>query len=72
MKPMKAEEFRSLSIEQLDAKIDELRSKQLNLRLQIVTQHIADHATIKRALRKGIACALTVRHQLQKEGGYER
>jgi ribosomal protein L29 len=72
MKPIKAEEFRSLHKEQLDAKIDELRRKQLELRLQIVAQHVANHATVKKVLRKAIACALTIRHQLQEEGGYER
>lgn len=74
MKQIKAEEFRSLNTEQLDAKIDELRRKQLELRLQVVTQHVANYATVKNALQKSVACALTVRHQLQeqKEGGYER
>lgn len=72
MKPIKAEEFRSLTKEQLDTRIDELRRKQLELRLQVVTQHVANHATIKQALKKSVACALTVRHQLEKEGGYGR
>ena len=72
MKLVKATEFRSLGKEQLDVKIDELRRKQMELRLQVVTQHVANYVTLKRALRKAIACALTVRNQLQNEGGYER
>lgn len=72
MKRMKSEEFRSLGRDGLVAKIDELRRRQLELRLQIVTQHIANAATLKKALKASIACALTVQRQLQEEGGYER
>jgi ribosomal protein L29 len=62
-------ELRSLGKEELGQKINELQRRLFELRVQVVTQHVPNHPTAKRALRKQIAQGLTICQQLYSEGG---
>lgn len=54
-----AEEFRTLKLEELDQKIDELRRNLFSLKLNATTSHVKNVSQFKK-LRRDIARGLTV------------
>lgn len=61
---MKAEEFRSLSADELKSKIEELNQEMFNLRFQLHTGHLENSARITQ-VRKDIARAQSVLREKQ-------
>lgn len=57
------EEFKQLSTDNLEARIDELRRELLTLRLQAATTPIKSLHSKKHGLRYAIACGLTFLNQ---------
>ncbi len=66
---MKADDFRSLSIPELDARVSELRKELFNFRMQLHSNQLSNVNRI-RETRRDISRALTVRQELvsQTEG----
>ena len=62
---MKAAEFRELTNEELNLKLEELRKENLNNRFQLTTQQLENHATV-RFVRRDIARILTTMNQRKK------
>ena len=60
------EELKNLSVDELTAKVEELRRDLFSTRLHSATTPIKDNTSFKK-LRRAIACALTFLHQ-KKEG----
>ncbi len=52
------EELRTMNVQQLQDKLEQLRSQLFSIRLNAKTSHVKNHAEFKR-LRKGIARTLT-------------
>jgi len=67
MKVVTNSELRSLDAQQLAHRIEELRRKLLELRLSVVTSHVAAFSSTKNALRTSIARALTVQAERLRE-----
>lgn len=55
-------ELKSLTVEQLKEKLENLRKKLFSLRLNATTAHVKDYSQFKK-LKKNIACVLTVMNQ---------
>lgn len=55
-----AEELRTLTIEELNQKIDEMRRELFSLKLNTATSHVKNFSQFKK-LRRGIACGLTLK-----------
>lgn len=69
------EEFKQLSAESLEARIDELRRELLTLRLQAATAPVKSLYSKKHGLRYAIACGLTFLNQKRASltsGNYDR
>ncbi len=62
---MKASEYRSLSIEELDAKTEALRGELFNLRVKHSTGQLENTAQL-RTLRRDIARAETVKREIRE------
>ncbi len=62
---MKASDFRSLSIEELDAKMESLRGELFNLRVKHSTGQLENTAQL-RTLRRDIARAETVKREIRE------
>lgn len=60
---MKADDFRSLSVEELDGKVLEMRKQLFNMKVQLQSNQLSNSNQIKDT-RKDIARALTVRDEL--------
>jgi ribosomal protein L29 len=54
------EEFKQMTKEQLEMKIEELRRELLTLRLKVATQPVKSLPSDKKFLRRSIACGLTL------------
>jgi large subunit ribosomal protein L29 len=67
-KETKAEEFRSLSVEQLAEQLDETREKLMRMRFQRATGELKDH-NLPRITRRKIAQLQTI---LKEKGGVVR
>jgi large subunit ribosomal protein L29 len=59
---MKAEEFRTMTSDQLDDKLAELKKEQFNLRFQKATNQLENTSRV-RAVRRDIARVKTIRSQ---------
>lgn len=59
---MKADDFRSLSLKELDARVADLRRQLFNMRMQIHSNQLTNSNKIRQT-RKDIARALTIRHE---------
>jgi large subunit ribosomal protein L29 len=59
---MKAEEFRTMTSDQLDDKLAELKKEQFNLRFQKATNQLENTSRV-RAVRRDIARVKTIRAQ---------
>jgi len=64
---MKAEELRSLTVEELKSKIEDLRGELFNLRFQKATGQIENPLQI-RVVRRNIARALTILREKELKG----
>lgn len=60
---MNADDFRSLNIQELDARIGDLRKELFNLRMQLHSNQLSNSNKIRDA-RHDIARAMTVRNEL--------
>lgn len=60
---MKADDFRSLPVEELDHRISEMKKELFNFRMQLHTNQLSNTNKLRNA-RKDIARALTVRQEL--------
>lgn len=60
---MKADDFRSLTAEELDAKLVDMRKQLFNMRMQIQSNQLSNSNQI-RDTRRDIARALTVKQEL--------
>ncbi len=67
---MKADDFRSLSVEELDIRIQEMKRQLFNLRMQLHSSQLANTNKIRDA-RRDIARALTVRNEITLQAGKE-
>ncbi len=63
---MKADDFRSLSKDELDVRLSDLRKELFNLRMQLFTNQLQDSNRIKKT-KQDIARALTVRKEILAE-----
>lgn len=61
------EEFRTLDVQQLEIKIEEMRRELLKLRLSASTTHAKSFASDKNKLKKELSRALTVLREKQLE-----
>jgi large subunit ribosomal protein L29 len=61
---MKADDFRSLSMDELNSRIEELRKELFNMRMQLHSNQITNTNSL-RELRANIARALTVQSEKQ-------
>ncbi|HOJ60518.1 MAG TPA: 50S ribosomal protein L29 [bacterium] len=59
---MKADDFRSLSVEDLDARLSEMKRELFNYRMQLHSNQLSNTNKI-RFLKRDIARALTVRRE---------
>ena len=60
--PMKAEEIRALTSEELQKKLADLKTELFNLRFQLATGQLDNSARVK-AVRKDIARVKTIMHE---------
>ena len=60
---MKADDFRSLSLKDLNTRIEEMRRQLFNLHMQLHSNQLTNSNRI-RATRRDIARALTIRKEL--------
>ncbi len=60
---MKADDFRSLSLEELDAKVQDMRKQVFNMKVQLQSNQLTNANQI-RDTKRDIARALTVRFEL--------
>jgi large subunit ribosomal protein L29 len=65
---MKPDDFRSLSIEEIDARIAEMRKQLFNYRMQLHSNQLADTNKLKQT-RRDLARALTVKHEKNLQVG---
>ncbi len=65
---MRADDFRSLSLEELDIRLHEMRRQLFNLRMQLHTSQLVNTNKIREA-RRDIARALTVKEEKSSEAG---
>ncbi len=63
---MKADEFRSLSVPDLKVRIEEMKKKLFNYRMQLHSNQLNNTNKI-RETRNDIARAMTVRHELESQ-----
>jgi len=63
---MKADEFRSLSVPELKVRIEEMKKKLFNFRMQLHSNQLNNTNKI-RETRNDIARAMTVRHELESQ-----
>ncbi|MEW6237383.1 MAG: 50S ribosomal protein L29 [Candidatus Omnitrophota bacterium] len=59
---MKADDFRSLSMEELDQRVNDLKKQLFNSRMQLYSNQLSNTNKIKE-IKKDIARALTVRDE---------
>lgn len=64
---MQADDFRSLSMEELDARIFELKKQLFSYRMQMHSNQLSN-TNLLRNTRRDIARAMTVRNQNMKVG----
>jgi ribosomal protein L29 len=60
-------ELETLNARELEIKTEELRRQLFQLRLKAATAHVKNFASDKRALRKAVACALTLLQQKKSQ-----
>ena len=65
---MKADDFRALSVEDVDLRIADMQKQLFNLRMQLHSSQLANTNKI-RNMRKDIARAITVRRELGSQTG---
>jgi ribosomal protein L29 len=53
-------EFREMTPEQLEFKVEELRRELFKLHLSTATSHVKSFSSSRRVLKRAIACALTM------------
>ena len=63
---MNAEEFRDMSLDQLDDQLVKLKKEQFNLRFQAASGQLENTAQV-RALRRNIARVMTIAHQKREQ-----
>jgi len=68
MKPLKTADLAELTVDELQAKLAELREEQFRLRFRSATESIEDPVQF-RVRRRDIARVLTVLRQRQADGG---
>lgn len=64
---MKAEEFRDMSLDQLDDQLVKLKKEQFNLRFQSASGQLENTSRV-RELRRDIARVLTIAQEKRSEG----
>lgn len=67
---MKADDFRSLTVEELDAKVKDMRKHLFTMRMDLQSNQLSNPNQI-RDTRKDIARALTVRDELVAQASGE-
>lgn len=67
MKGMKADDFRSMSNEELDSRIYEMKKQLFNMRMQLHSNQLTNTNEINKT-KKDIARAMTVRGEKTREG----
>ncbi|RJP24527.1 MAG: 50S ribosomal protein L29 [Candidatus Omnitrophota bacterium] len=65
---MKADDFRSIDLQDLDARIQEMRKQLFNLRMQLHSSQLSNTNRI-REMRRDISRALTVKRELISQAG---
>ncbi len=63
---MKADDFRSLSIEELDVRIADMRKQLFNYRMQLHSSQLSNTNKIRDA-KRDIARAMTVRDEISRQ-----
>lgn len=67
---MKADDFRSLTAEELEAKLADMRKQLFNMRMQIQSNQLSNSNQI-RDTRRDIARALTIQQELAAQAAGE-